>query len=92
MDCFCGWRPTGELPAGQVADIAYDRTEPRRVYASTESGLFRSEDGGETWEKVSDEPVTSLAVDASGTLYAATPEGSLVRSADQGRTWGDLGA
>lgn len=91
MDCFCGWRPTGELPAG-ATDVAYDPSEPKRVYVSTASGLFRSEDGGESWEQAATEPVSSLAVDASGTLYGAAPEGALMRSADQGRSWERAGA
>jgi photosystem II stability/assembly factor-like uncharacterized protein len=88
MDCFCGWRPTGELPKGEVFDVGYDPTEPKRVYASTAEGLFRSADGGESWERASAEPVASaLAVDAAGTLYAADSQGTVLRSADQGSSW-----
>ena len=92
MDCFCGWRPTADLPAGEVLDVTYDPSQPKRVYASTASGLFRSEDGGESWEKAAAEPVSSLAVDASGTLYGVAPGGNLMRSADQGRSWERAGA
>jgi photosystem II stability/assembly factor-like uncharacterized protein len=91
MDCFCGWRPTGELPGGAI-DVAYDPSEPKRVYVSTASGLFRSEDSGESWEKAAAEPISSLVADASGTLYGVTPEGELMRSADQGRSWERGGA
>ena len=94
MDCFCGWRPTGELPAGEVLDVAYDPRQPERVFASTASGVFRSTDGGESWEAVQTEgsvPV-ALAVDASGVLYGATREGALLRSADQGDSWEPAGA
>lgn len=94
MDCFCGWRPTGELPGGPVYDVAYDPRQPERVYAATAGGLFASEDGGETWTRTSgDGPaVIVLAVDPSGTLYAATNEGALLRSADLGRSWARTGA
>jgi photosystem II stability/assembly factor-like uncharacterized protein len=88
MDCFCGWRPTAELPEGEVFEIAFDPTQPERVYASTAQGLFRSNDGGQSWERVSTEPVaTALAVDAAGTLYAADRGGAVLRSADQGSSW-----
>lgn len=88
MDCFCGWRPTGDLPEGEVFDVAYDPTEPKRVYASTADGLFRSGDGGESWERAAAQPVAvALAVDATGTLFAADREGAVLRSADQGGSW-----
>jgi photosystem II stability/assembly factor-like uncharacterized protein len=93
MDCFCGWRPTGELPEGEIFDVAYDPSQPKRVYASTEQGLFRSTDGGESWERVAAETLASaLAVDASGTLYAADREGTILRSADHGSSWERLRA
>lgn len=88
MDCFCGWRPTGELPAGEVFDVAYDPSQPERVYASTAQGLFRSTDGGENWKRAAIDPVASaLAVDAAGTLYASDREGTVLRSADHGESW-----
>ncbi len=94
MDCFCGWRPTGELPGGPVYDVAYDLRQPERVYAATAGGLFVSEDGGETWTRTSaDGPaLIGLAVDRSGTLFAATNEGAVLRSADLGRSWAPTGA
>lgn len=94
MDCFCGWRPTGALPGGAISAVAYDPRQPERVYAATTNEVFRSENGGESWERVSGGgPVrTALAVDQTGVLYAATPGGTLLRSTDQGRTWEPPGA
>lgn len=94
MDCFCGWRPTGELPGGEVFDVAYDPRTPQHVYAATAAGLFRSVDGGEAWEPVSGTTeAKALAIDPqSGALYAAMNDGTLRRSADQGRTWELIGA
>ena len=89
MDCFCGWRPAGKLPEGQVLDVAYDPRQPKRVYASTDQGLFRSGDGGETWEVVSAHLITgALAADGAGTLFAVARNGTVLRSADQGLSWG----
>lgn len=88
MDCFCGWRPTGELPKDGVLDVAYDPTQPKRVYASTAQGLFRSSDGGESWERAAAGPIAvALAVDATGTLFASDRAGTLLHSTDQGRSW-----
>ncbi|MGH7458156.1 MAG: YCF48-related protein [Longimicrobiaceae bacterium] len=95
MDCFCGWRPTGELPQGaEVLALAYDPEQPEQVYASTTAGLFRSTDGGESWKAVStDGPeLTTLTFDRSGALYATTREGALLRSVDQGQSWERVGA
>ena len=94
MDCFCGWRPTGELPGGTAYDVAYDLNQPKRVYAATPSGVFLSEDGGESWAAVSEgsPAVIALAVDDSGALYAATSEGLVLQSADLGRSWEPTGA
>lgn len=94
MDCFCGWRPTGKLPTGEILDVAHDPRRPERVYAATASGLFRSEDGGETWQAVTGAGLVpaALAVDAAGVLYGTDPSGVLHRSADDGASWKRIGA
>ena len=61
------------------------------VYAGTTSGIFRSKDGGRTWETinlhVSGPNITSLVVDSQGgTLYAVTFDG-LYRTSDDGSNW-----
>lgn len=94
MDCFCGWRATGELPSGDVRDVAYDPSDPERVYVATAAGVFRSDDGGETWEQAADEApaATALAIDERGALLAAGGDGTLLRSADRGKSWERVGA
>lgn len=94
MDCFCGWLPTADLPSGGASDVAYDPRQPERLYASTAEGVFASPDGGQSWERVSEEVSgTALAVDPStGAVHATTSEGDLLRSADGGRTWERVGA
>lgn len=61
------------------------------VYASTNAGLHRSSDRGETWQRQSDRLVFALAVSRSdGPLYAsAAREPRVLRSADGGATWED---
>ncbi|TFH86266.1 hypothetical protein EQG41_12985 [Billgrantia azerbaijanica] len=92
MDCFCGWRPTGELDAGRVYDVAYDLDDPERVYVATEQGLWRSDNGGQEWQRVKgDGPeLVALTLSSEETLYGLDREGELMRSEDQGQTWKTL--
>ncbi len=59
------------------------------IFARTDDGFFRGDDGGATWEPV-DLPPSPGAVAVSpidqGVLYAGGPEG-LYRSEDAGATW-----
>lgn len=89
MDCFCGWRLSGDLDSGQVYDVSYNVNEPKLVFVSTEQGLFRSGNGGQEWQPVAHggEERVALALTPEGTLYALDAEGDLIRSEDQGRTW-----
>ena len=91
MDCFCGWRQAGGLPGpSEVYTVVFDPDEPAHLYASGATGVFRSRDGGESWVQLPTQgPVPlALALDpARGVLYAATPDGVIVQSRDEGATW-----
>ncbi len=93
MDCFCGWRNTGALPEGGAIGVAFDPTQPERVYALGRGALYLSPDGGENWKRVSEmrAGATHLAVGPDGAVYAAARDGAVGRSADAGNswTWGD---
>ena len=88
MDCFCGWRDAGALNVA-VTTVAYDPSEPKRVYATTGNGLLVTEDGGEHWSKVAapGAATAALVVGADGTVYAADNQGTLSRSSDHGHSW-----
>ncbi len=81
------WR---NLPFG-AGTLKIDPTHPAVVY-SIGGGLFRSADGGLTWEDVSPAggtlAVFDLAIDPTrtATLYGAT-SGGVWKSANGGRTW-----
>ncbi len=67
----------------------------RQLFLGTHAGLFRSEDGGQTWQPVplpSGQPhLDVMAItphpEEARTLYVATHEAGLFKSTDGGRTW-----
>jgi photosystem II stability/assembly factor-like uncharacterized protein len=84
-----GLQNTGGFRAPAVVDCA----DPKRLYAgTTRAGVFRSEDGGETWREINQgityKDVWALAQHpTTGTLYAGTSPASVFRSHDRGETW-----
>jgi len=88
---------TWRTPAGApMADFAVSPDEVGVVLATTEQGLARSYDGGNSFQIVDGAPLM-LLVDwaADGTVVGSTPEGEIHVSTDDGATWdgrGSLGA
>lgn len=99
------WKNVGpKVPQLVLNDIEIDPRDPRVLWIAgsaqvskkkTQPRVFRSADGGLTWERrdtgvggKSGKAVLGLALDpaAPNTLYAATDKG-LYRSADAGKTW-----
>lgn len=75
-----------------VSAIAIDpNTNPPTgtVYAGTTSGrgLYRSTDGGLTWEGIYTASVQALAVNTTGRIVWAVSERGVITSADGGTTW-----
>jgi photosystem II stability/assembly factor-like uncharacterized protein len=82
---------------GQSPDcVTVDPSNPARVYCGTAgAGLFRSRDGGRSWEPAGrgiDHPtITSVAVrQADGVVYAGTEPSAVFRSETGGDSWVDL--
>src|SRR5215207_2726484 len=75
--------------------LAVDPKDPNKVYVGTsDEGLFRSSDGGRSWERLSGithPRVTSVAVSpVDGALYAGTEPSSLFVSRDGRASWQEL--
>jgi len=88
------WRENAQLRNEALHSLAQSEADPNTLIAGTFTGIFRSDDAGETWKQLptQSEPglihVESLAIDprTSNTIYAGTfylP----YKSVDGGQTW-----
>lgn len=91
------WTTIGP-PGGIVTTIAFASSSPTIAYASLlGAGVFRSADGGSSWNATSVLPnrrTVALAVDPTdanvvyaGAYRGGEPEGGVFRTADGGATW-----
>lgn len=62
------------------------------TFVAADGGMYRSIDGGETWEdlELPGGDVWSVLATADGTLFAGTNDPALYRSFDDGATWHEL--
>lgn len=79
--------------------VATHPTDPQTLYASIISGVYRSTDGGESWENILNGSLYakrgSFAINSENPqiMYVSTsgvgnnPQGSVLRSVDGGSTW-----
>jgi photosystem II stability/assembly factor-like uncharacterized protein len=79
-------------PRGLIIDFEVDPADPKRIIASTEEELFRTEDGGRTWRPLSPGKGIRLAWPEPDTLYRAEADGSVQASGDGGTSWRDVGS
>jgi photosystem II stability/assembly factor-like uncharacterized protein len=79
-------------PPGEalVLDMAIDPHETRHLLASTQTAIFSSADGGNTWHKISSGDESHLAWMAPG-LYRADANRTVQTSTDGGTTWKTVG-
>ncbi|MGD0841001.1 MAG: hypothetical protein ABSA32_07585 [Candidatus Acidiferrales bacterium] len=89
------WTPihTGMIDDSDVMSLLADRARPGRVYASACSGIYRSDSGGEVWQKVQGIPYAArrtleILQDPARPeiVFAATTEG-LWKTTDAGSSW-----
>ena len=80
-----------------VNAIVFDPVTPDTVYAGTTKGLFRTANGGASWERIGDglkDPfVSSLLINPAqpSQLYLGGP-GGVWKSLDSGKTWQAMNA
>jgi photosystem II stability/assembly factor-like uncharacterized protein len=103
------WQERGPSNIGaRVTDLAFDPTDPDIIYAAMASGgLFKTADGGSTWDPIfDDQPVLTIgdmAVDPDDpdVIYVGTGESNatssswfgagIFKSTDGGSTWSHIG-
>jgi photosystem II stability/assembly factor-like uncharacterized protein len=86
-------QPIGLERHGRAWTVVVDHRNPRRLYVgTTRGGVFRSDDGGETWQKKSEglyfqEVSCVVQHPVTGDLYAGTRPASIFKSSDYGESW-----
>ena len=75
-----------------LVGLAVDPRDPKRWVATSESGIFVSEDEGRTWRQRDPTPNVRLAWKDSGEVYRVDPGGPVKVSTGGGKTWQDRGS
>jgi photosystem II stability/assembly factor-like uncharacterized protein len=73
-----------------LSDLAVDPHAPTALVASSDSALWRSGDGAQTWARTNGPP-GALAWSASGRVVVASIDARLHESRDGGRSWSVIG-
>jgi hypothetical protein len=92
---LCFERPGQGPVLADIVDFALTETQPERIYAaSSDVGLLRSDDAGQTWRRTGDAGLESsqlvqVAVDPDNAdrVFVAAQAGGLYRSTDGGQHW-----
>jgi photosystem II stability/assembly factor-like uncharacterized protein len=91
-----GWKTHEYLKGTHPQSITFNPRNPDRVYCGTfGDGLWKSDDGGQTWERIakdaiSSNDVTSISasrIEQESRVYAGTEPTAFYRSDDGGEAW-----
>ena len=76
----------------EVWDLAIDPITPTTVYAATSGGVYKSVNGGDSWDSSLIYTSFSLAINpaAPGNLFAAVGVSGLYSTTTGGATWGSV--
>jgi hypothetical protein len=77
-------------PRGLILDFAVDPQDRDYILADNDDQIFRSSNGGNSWQPIITARHVRLAWPAPGYLYRADQNGKIYTSQDRGRTWGKV--
>jgi uncharacterized protein (TIGR03437 family) len=100
------WQPFTNLPAGTPTSLVVDTGNPPIWYATGTKDLYKSADGGATWQSIGPRGlrncdtlppfcgVLSLAINPAqpSTIYARTGSAGILKTTDGGVTWNSTNA
>jgi uncharacterized protein (TIGR03437 family) len=81
-------------PPGGATSLAPDPTSPQILFAGTPAGIYKSSDGGQTWQASYSGVAKLVGVNPGNHLQVAaiSNSGQLLRSLDGGLTWSSGGS
>jgi hypothetical protein len=82
---------TEREPPGSILDLAVDPSDPERLVATGEEGIYLSDDDGETWRPVGGD-TGLLSWPQEERLFLADASGNLQVSANRGESWKPVGS
>jgi uncharacterized protein (TIGR03437 family) len=87
------WESVGAGLSGSITRLTADPTDVGRLFASTATATYLSEDAGSTWTNVLNLPAWTVTIDPGdpSTVYATTRTQGVFRSSDGGHTWQSIG-
>jgi photosystem II stability/assembly factor-like uncharacterized protein len=82
------WEVVGPAPEGLI-DLAASSKDPSTLYAATQSGLLKSEDGGRSWQDGYwlRQPATMVHVTPGGAVYAFVVGTGLIETIEPKLSW-----
>lgn len=93
--CFCGWTKTDGISDNTtIYALAPDPLNPSRMLVGTRNGIWRTNNEGKTFTKVSTNmaDVAAIAFNLSDSkiVFSATGGGTLYKSTDAGESWNKI--
>ena len=94
INLFCDyreWRPTGELPTGNVEAMLFNKADNTLLIAVYGAGVYISGNSAESWTEsnngLDNLLIKDMIMAENGDIYLATNGGGIYKSTDKAATW-----
>jgi photosystem II stability/assembly factor-like uncharacterized protein len=83
------WSSVGSGLSGAITYLTLDPIKSGRLFASTATAFYLSEDGGVSWTNLLNMPAWTVTIDpkVASTVFATARTQGVFRSSDRGQTW-----